>query len=464
MTGVILLCQSHASLRLRIDDRDALAALPAEERALPRETLRLEAGTAVERGAVDWPTLHREQHAWIQREVLPMLERFPGHHLRYFGATWIPLAVDLGQQVARWRKAKAFQHHHRTRTWAWAPDGPPVRVRVRGEPRDPIDAPGDVVIRVSTSFRVDSSDTRAVVGGTLAEIDIETSPLDEDVLATPADLFRVVERFRRVLNGLRGTRPAATLHLFLAVPLALAFELGQAIHPGVHVRVQTWQFVPSATPRYRRALILGNPEPPEDSMNRRILFVAAEPRTAQPLRIATEHHGIRQRLLEGLYRDRFSFEDVLAVRRADLVATLDRRKAEIIHFSGHATADGRLVLEGPNGEGREVGPEDVAEVFEIVNEDHHIQLVVLNACYTERLARLLTERGIVPAAIGTTAPLTDPGAIAFSSELYRALSDGNDVRRAFGLAVAHLRVEGHRADASVVRLFIVGDEGDNGGQ
>ncbi|MDP2313821.1 MAG: SAVED domain-containing protein [Pseudomonadota bacterium] len=460
MTGIIQVIQTHAALRERLDERELLDALPLDNRLLPRETLRLEVGRSDEGPEqLDWGALHRAQRAWVEGVAVPMLDRLPGYSIAWFGATRIPLALDLGQQLARWRRATPYQRHHREHHWRWREGAATVAVSSHGLPTDRVAAPGDVVLRVSTSFVVTAADTRAVLPHTLSEIDILTEPIDEDALTTFADVEAVVESFRGALNRLHTLRPAATIHLFLAVPMALAFQLGQAIHPNVHPPIQTWQFCAQSTPRYRRALVLGAAPPPEASMQPiRILFLAADPRTSpRALRSGAEHRDIRQRLAEGKHRDRFEFEEDFAVRRKDLIAKLDRKKAEIVHFSGHGTADGRLVLEGPNDEPKELAPEAVCELFEIVNEDRHLRLLVLNACFSDALASELVRRHVLPAAIGMTDAISDPGAIVFAEELYRALADGQTVKGAFDRARAQLKIEGHRADYAIVRLYIADD-------
>lgn len=56
----------------------------------------------------------------------------------------------------------------------------------------------------------------------------------------------------------QGPPNCETIHLFAAVPPALALRLGTEINPTIHAKsIQTYQYANGRTPRYSRALVLG---------------------------------------------------------------------------------------------------------------------------------------------------------------------------------------------------------------
>ena len=74
------------------------------------------------------------------------------------------------------------------------------------------------------------------------------------------------------------------------------------------------------------------------------------------------------------------------------------------------------------------------KIFALYN--HHLRLVVLNACFTDALARSIAET--VDYAVGTSKGIGDKAAIAFAGAFYRALGFGKCVRHAFKSANAEL--------------------------
>jgi hypothetical protein len=81
----------------------------------------------------------------------------------------------------------------------------------------------------------------------------------------------------------------------------------------------------------------------------KILFLAASPENEAWLRVDKEMREIRNRLRSSTYRDQFDISDEWAVRAVDLQEHLLRHNPTIVHFSGHGSASGELVLEDLNG-------------------------------------------------------------------------------------------------------------------
>jgi hypothetical protein len=66
-----------------------------------------------------------------------------------------------------------------------------------------------------------------------------------------------------------------------------------------------------------------------------------------------------------------------------------------------------------------------------------VRLVVLNACYSSKLADLLVEQ--IDCVIGMTDEVSDEAAILFAQTFYSALFDGVSVSRAFQTSSAAVR-------------------------
>ncbi len=110
------------------------------------------------------------------------------------------------------------------------------------------------------------------------------------------------------------------------------------------------------------------------------------------------------------------------------VKTALRDAWDIVHFTGHGTANAELLLENDFGEAHALTPADTAQLF----GERKLPLVVLSACHSEIIARALHAAGI-PAlvAIDARVPIADRAATIFAEHLYGALARGWTIGEAF---------------------------------
>lgn len=86
-------------------------------------------------------------------------------------------------------------------------------------------------------------------------------------------------------------------------------------------------------------------------VKKKIAFLAAEPTETAQLRLGEEIREIQESLKLARYRDDFELVLIPAVRTRDLVDTLRNEKPHIVHFSGHGTQAGELLIEDRVGGG-----------------------------------------------------------------------------------------------------------------
>jgi hypothetical protein len=160
-----------------------------------------------------------------------------------------------------------------------------------------------------------------------------------------------------------------------------------------------------------------------------ILFLAANPADLQeaPLRLEEEIREIDLALRAAEYRDRFRVQSHWAVRLSDVTEYLQRHKPEIVHFSGHGSDAGEIVLEDDHGNSRPAPIETLRGIFKALGEN--VRCVVLNACYSEPQAQAIVES--IDCVIGMGTEVADDDAIVFARDFYRALGYGRSVRVAF---------------------------------
>jgi len=166
----------------------------------------------------------------------------------------------------------------------------------------------------------------------------------------------------------------------------------------------------------------------------RILFLSANPWTTGRILVDEEAREIFERIQEGPYRDLFELHKHTATRAIDLQRLLLLHKPHIVHFSGHASKKHKLILGGAPGRGKTIDQQGLVEVLALYN--HHLRLVLLNACFTKTQARSLAE--VIDYSVGTGRGIGDKGSVAFAGAFYRALGFGKSIREAFESARAEL--------------------------
>ena len=258
-SGLILIFQKGY---FSIHESSALAALPEPLQRCPRHRVEIDLSGESEfaRYVHDWHGASGILQRNYRDKLKPLLDAYPEYTVAYFGSTPISLAAQLGFLLGTWRPVLVYQHHHQQKDWRWGEyprSAKPVKVVVEGLPERGSQAEGEVVVRVSTSHRIDQSTTRKVVGHPLAEVDVCTEELNEDVLASPADLAAVASAFKDTIDAVHRLYPhLKMIHLFAACPVGLAMMLGKQVGARIHPMVHTYEFDAKTDPQYNPSLIL----------------------------------------------------------------------------------------------------------------------------------------------------------------------------------------------------------------
>lgn len=169
-----------------------------------------------------------------------------------------------------------------------------------------------------------------------------------------------------------------------------------------------------------------------------ILFLAANPLDTKRLRLDEEVRDIDRRLRESEYRDRLDLRQQWAVRASDLSDALLRHRPGVVHFSGHGSPDGRIVLEGEHGNAYEPPVSAVADLFAIAGGS--VRCVVLNACHSASLADAIAEH--VDCVVGTVRAIEDEAAVRFAAGFYRGIGYGESIATAFALGRNEIELTG----------------------
>ena len=174
----------------------------------------------------------------------------------------------------------------------------------------------------------------------------------------------------------------------------------------------------------------------------KILFLAANPKDTDSLRLGEEAREIKERIQLSDLRDQFVFEQEHAVRVADLQRHLLHHQPHIVHFSGHGSTSGKIILENPQGQSVEVSPTALADLFAALKDN--IRCVVLNACYSDAQAAGIAKS--IECVIGMGRAVDDNSAIAFAASFYQGLGHGRSIQTAFDLGRNQIDISGLPGD------------------
>lgn len=195
----------------------------------------------------------------------------------------------------------------------------------------------------------------------------------------------------------------------------------------------------------------------------RVLFLAACPSGAPPLRLDQEIKAIQEALRMSKNGERFEVEQSWAAGDRELQDGLLRYTPDLVHLSAHGSRTGQILLD-PGSPMRDMGPrpapvmrpedlwlQGLIRVFAAARG--RIRCVVLNACHSEPVAQALAQ--VVGCVVGMSDAIEDAAAIRFSGSFYSALGYGMSVKVAFDLAMGQIAMAGLRT-SEVPRLITAG--------
>ncbi|MGY6564953.1 MAG: CHAT domain-containing protein [Halomonadaceae bacterium] len=180
-----------------------------------------------------------------------------------------------------------------------------------------------------------------------------------------------------------------------------------------------------------------------------VLFIASNPEDQTQLRLDEEIRAIARKIRESEYRDSVELKSVWATRPNDLLQALNEHKPTVVHFSGHGSDRGDLVLQDDAGDTKLVSLETIIEMFKVMASG--IELIVFNACFSHAQAERVVQH--VKAAIGMKDSIGDDAARVFAAQFYSAIGFGRSIREAFFQAKVALKLENIQED-QIPELFV----------
>lgn len=194
-----------------------------------------------------------------------------------------------------------------------------------------------------------------------------------------------------------------------------------------------------------------------------ILFLAANP-SGDRLNMRNEHSEIAETLADRTLPVRFELIPRFGPDAGDMIDEIDAYSPTVVHFCGHGRSTdpeteqaGGLLFFDDAGQGAKVADAETLEkIFGRIRQANpNLQLVVLNACYSEPQARAVSRNGIY--AMGADDLLASKAARHFAAGFYWKYARSGNIREAAFHAVTH----GLREDPDFdkhIHLFYQGEE------
>ncbi|MCH7725930.1 MAG: SUMF1/EgtB/PvdO family nonheme iron enzyme, partial [Planctomycetes bacterium] len=229
---------------------------------------------------------------------------------------------------------------------------------------------------------------------------------------------------------------AATLRIGLQI---LAPELRWLPWEVMYNRIRgEWLSTDHRTP-FSRYVDSATQPAPKISLPIRVAICSAEPRDLPSVQAKAEVLRLLE-ILRPLTESQIAQVcTIVNTRRESLCRELERFQPHILHFVGHGAERGQvsgLLLHSANGDS-DFLPTDM--LCEILGRSEGLQLVVFNACESDRIAYSLAQQGI--AAVGMRYAIRTAAAIPFACTLYESIASGMPLDAAVNSARFAIRLE-----------------------
>jgi hypothetical protein len=197
---------------------------PAEARPI---SLGMVNGALNDRDKAYWEVETNQLRTLVEQQVKPRLAHGEVHRFSIFGLAPQPLLMLLGYLLCDISAAEAYQLHREPPTWRWQNDPEDFEYIIR----EPALKTGTPALVFSLSATVGDDRIQTLLPDA-AIWRITVPDPNNDFLKGRGQARRFRETVRRVLDRLKAVHgETAIIHVFPAMPVALAIDLGRIIMP-----------------------------------------------------------------------------------------------------------------------------------------------------------------------------------------------------------------------------------------
>lgn len=167
----------------------------------------------------------------FERLVQARVERSEINHLSVFGLAPIPLLIELGALLTDRTNVEVHQLLREPRSWQWQPEELNSDFDYSVSPSEDTDSKTIAVV-LSLSANIPTKDIYDAIGSAVGIWNVTIPEPNNDFLRSKEQLSLFRRTFRKLLNNIKkGHGRDAVIHLFPAVPVAVAIEIGRVWMP-----------------------------------------------------------------------------------------------------------------------------------------------------------------------------------------------------------------------------------------
>lgn len=176
-----------------------------------------------------WEMEQENLRRQIDRLVKPAISSGDVEHLSVFGFAPIPLLIALGREISDICPAEVYQLHREPPTWNWQTRTPKFSYQVTSSSDT---CRTKVALILSLSANILPERVHSVLGDDIAIWSIHHSDPHNDFLRARSQLQEFRRVMRRTFNQIKAIHgESAQLHIFPAIPVSAAVEIGRVWQP-----------------------------------------------------------------------------------------------------------------------------------------------------------------------------------------------------------------------------------------
>ena len=201
-------------------------------------------------GKLYWDSSQKSITAAFNKKVLPLIEE--GKSISVFALAPIPLLVLLGNLLANRPNIQIYQQKKNPSSWSWEEPKSLLDVKTKWIQDNKESSEAILLISLSGKIKIDNiNKVIDVCDKNIVEIYIDI-PYD-DCLRSKEQLDEFMTEFRKIKSTLN-IKGVEHIHLFAAIPVAVAISIGQAYNPNYDADIITYDFKKGS---YTKAIIVG---------------------------------------------------------------------------------------------------------------------------------------------------------------------------------------------------------------
>ena len=175
-----------------------------------------------------WQIEREHLRRQFKEKVRERLQSKEIEHFSVFAFAPQPLLVELGRLLSDIPAAEVYQLHREPPDWKWQETPDKFEFRIE----EPAETHTTVALNLSLSATVDNSRITRVLGNDISIWNLTIEKPNNDFLKSREQLLMFREIFRRLLDRIKATHGQnSMLHIFPAVPVSIAVEIGRVWMP-----------------------------------------------------------------------------------------------------------------------------------------------------------------------------------------------------------------------------------------